>query len=178
MYVPMWLQQNHEPRVAETAVVGYPHEIYGEGMSLSIFFPLCVCVCVCVCCCKMCMHINGFVSLLSLISVVLFNVGVFAFVILKNEIEADEKDIVQGLKDLVKKKIASFAVPNAFLVCNVSSLIHCILVTYHDFIEERIILFIDCPRPSKDTFWKDHATYSSQDSSKPTRPVGRHLHAR
>ena len=23
--------QNHEPRLAETAVVGYPHEIYGEG---------------------------------------------------------------------------------------------------------------------------------------------------
>ena len=23
--------QNHEPRVAETAVVGYPHEIYGQG---------------------------------------------------------------------------------------------------------------------------------------------------
>ena len=24
--------QNHEPRVAETAVVGYPHELYGEGL--------------------------------------------------------------------------------------------------------------------------------------------------
>jgi hypothetical protein len=23
--------QNHDPRIAETAVVGYPHEIYGEG---------------------------------------------------------------------------------------------------------------------------------------------------
>ena len=26
------LLQNHDPRVAETAAVGYPHELYGEGM--------------------------------------------------------------------------------------------------------------------------------------------------
>ena len=25
--------QNHDSRVAETAAVGYPHELYGEGMS-------------------------------------------------------------------------------------------------------------------------------------------------
>ena len=24
--------QNHDPTVAETAAVGYPHELYGEGM--------------------------------------------------------------------------------------------------------------------------------------------------
>ena len=33
MYMYM---QNHEPRIAETAVVGYPHEIYGEGKKIVV----------------------------------------------------------------------------------------------------------------------------------------------
>ncbi|XP_064403228.1 acetyl-coenzyme A synthetase 2-like, mitochondrial [Halichondria panicea] len=63
---------NHEPQVAETAVVGYPHEIFGEG--------------------------------------------IMAFVILKSDVEIKDKDIVGSLKELVKKKIAAFAIPTAFLV--------------------------------------------------------------
>jgi len=63
---------NHDPRVAETAVVGYPHELYGEG--------------------------------------------VYTFVILKNGVKVVEEEVITGLKELVKKKIAAFAVPNNFLV--------------------------------------------------------------
>ena len=40
-----------------------------------------------------------------------------AFVILKTGIEAEDKDIVDSLKELVRKKIAAFAIPTAFLVC-------------------------------------------------------------
>ena len=38
------LVQNHEPQVAETAVVGYPHEIFGEGRRFVVLF-MHVCVC-------------------------------------------------------------------------------------------------------------------------------------
>ena len=40
-----------------------------------------------------------------------------AFVILKAGIEAEDKDVVDSLKELVRKKIAAFAIPTAFLVC-------------------------------------------------------------
>ena len=43
--------------------------------------------------------------------------GVYAFVILKDGVENTvEESVVKALKDLVKKKIAAFAIPNAFLV--------------------------------------------------------------
>jgi acetyl-CoA synthetase len=61
-----------EPRVAETAVVGYPHEIYGEG--------------------------------------------IYAFVILKDGVVASVETIAEDLKTIVRKKIASFALPNRFLI--------------------------------------------------------------
>ncbi|CAI8016115.1 Acetyl-coenzyme A synthetase [Geodia barretti] len=63
---------NTEPRVAETAVVGYPHEIYGEG--------------------------------------------IYAFVILKDGVVASVETIAEDLKTIVRKKIASFALPNQFLI--------------------------------------------------------------
>ena len=43
-------------------------------------------------------------------------VGVYGFVILKNGVNESEGEVIEGLKELVKKKIAAFAVPNAFLV--------------------------------------------------------------
>ena len=47
----------------------------------------------------------------------IFSVAVIAFVMLKEgqKVESEE-DIEDGLKELVKNKIASFAVPNMFLV--------------------------------------------------------------
>ena len=36
--------------------------------------------------------------------------------ILKNGVNESEGEVIEGLKELVKKKIAAFAVPNAFLV--------------------------------------------------------------
>ena len=48
--------------------------------------------------------------------VLLGHAGVYAFVILKNGVADKEEEVVEGLKDLVKRKIAAFAVPNAFLV--------------------------------------------------------------
>ncbi len=47
--------------------------------------------------------------------------GIFAYVILKNGVAVSDKEVVDGLKELVKKKIAAFAVPTAFLVCVVEN---------------------------------------------------------
>ena len=45
-----------------------------------------------------------------------FCTGVIAFLILKNGVDAKQEEIVQSLKDLVRKKIAAFAIPTAFVV--------------------------------------------------------------
>jgi acetyl-CoA synthetase len=58
--------------VAESAVVSYPHDIYGEG--------------------------------------------IFAFVVLKQDCKTPEKDLPNQLKQLVKSKIAAYAVPQEILV--------------------------------------------------------------
>ena len=42
--------------------------------------------------------------------------GVIAFLILKDGVVAEDEEIVKSLKDLVRKKIAAFAVPTAFVV--------------------------------------------------------------
>ena len=39
-----------------------------------------------------------------------------AFLILKDGVVVEQEDIVQSLKDLVRKKIAAFAIPTAFVV--------------------------------------------------------------
>ena len=70
-------------------MVGYPHEIYGEGEV--IFSKLCVLMISCI-------------------------AGVFAFVILKNGVTDDDKAIFEDLEKLIRKMIAAFAVPSAFLV--------------------------------------------------------------
>ena len=44
-------------------------------------------------------------------------VGVMAFLILRDGVEVEGEDIVKSLKELVRKKIAAFAIPTAFLVC-------------------------------------------------------------
>ena len=43
--------------------------------------------------------------------------GVIAFLILKDGVVVEDEEIVKSLKDLVRKKIAAFAVPTAFVVC-------------------------------------------------------------
>lgn len=66
---------NQHSNVAESAVVGYPHDLFGEG--------------------------------------------IFAYVILKNAIQEDEeneKKLVEELKAIVKKKIATYATPHQILV--------------------------------------------------------------
>lgn len=60
------------PAVAESAVVSYPHDIYGEG--------------------------------------------IYAYIILKDNVEVSESEVVEQLKALVKSKIVAYAVPNRFLV--------------------------------------------------------------
>ena len=42
--------------------------------------------------------------------------GVIAFLILKDGVTVEQEEIVQSLKDLVRKKIAAFAIPTAFVV--------------------------------------------------------------
>ena len=48
---------------------------------------------------------------------VLHLLGVIAFVIVKEGVELDEQRLCDSLKDLIKIKIGSFAIPNMFLVC-------------------------------------------------------------
>lgn len=47
---------------------------------------------------------------------VLTGAGIYAFVILKDDVVASVETIAEDLKALVKKKIAAFAMPNQFLV--------------------------------------------------------------
>lgn len=62
-------------------------------------------------------------------------VGVIAFLILRDGVEAEDKEIVKSLKELVRKKIAAFAIPTAFVVrlylqkCN-SAWLHGIIVLF------------------------------------------------
>lgn len=42
--------------------------------------------------------------------------GVIAFLILKDGVVAEDEEIIKSLKDLVRKKIAAFAIPTAFVV--------------------------------------------------------------
>ena len=42
--------------------------------------------------------------------------GVIAFIILRDGVDTKEEDIIASLKDLVRKKIAAFAIPTAFVV--------------------------------------------------------------
>ena len=43
--------------------------------------------------------------------------GIYAFVILKNDVTESGEEMAQSLKQLVKKKIGSFAVPQLVMVC-------------------------------------------------------------
>ncbi len=54
-------------------------------------------------------HIDGIAS-------IVVCAGIMAFVILKSDVKIKDEDIVGSLKELVKKKIAAFAIPTAFLV--------------------------------------------------------------
>jgi len=83
--------QNLDPRIAESAVVGFPHDIYGEGET----------------------NLTNYLCML----IISCTTGVFAFLILKNGVTDDEKVIFEDLMKLVRKMIAAFAVPNVFLVC-------------------------------------------------------------
>ena len=42
LYMYMYIQ-DHDPRVAETAVVGFPHDVYGEGNLHACMCAVCVC---------------------------------------------------------------------------------------------------------------------------------------
>lgn len=42
-----------------------------------------------------------------------------AFLILRDGVLADDQEIVTSLKELVKKKIAAFAIPTAFVVSSI-----------------------------------------------------------
>lgn len=92
--------QDHDHRVAETAVVGYPHEIFGEGTVVVVSS-----------------------ETLSLPTCSLFGgTGVYAFVILKDGVTDSEEVVKEDLKKLIKTQIGSFAVPQGFLVSWVDKL--------------------------------------------------------
>ena len=66
------LKKDEHPDVAESAVVAYPHDIFGEGIQ--------------------------------------------AYVVLKENVQHDEKDFTNKLKNLVKSKIAHYAMPHRIIV--------------------------------------------------------------
>lgn len=65
---------NEHVSVAESAVVSYPHDIFGEG--------------------------------------------IYAYVILKENVDVDELKLIAQLKSTVKQKIAHYAIPHCFLITN------------------------------------------------------------
>lgn len=64
--------QTEHPEVAESAVVGFPHDVKGEG--------------------------------------------VFAFIVLKENVQRPEEEIVAELRKMVRSTIAGYAVPDVILV--------------------------------------------------------------
>ena len=107
----LWVQDD-DWRVAETAVVGYPHELFGQGVQF--------------CCCP----VGGTsVTASSLhLSCLPAHIGIYAFVILRDGVEDEEEVIRDHLRSLVQKRIGSFAVPQQFLVrawCRVLSCCAC-----------------------------------------------------
>jgi len=53
-----------------------------------------------------------------------------AFIILKSGISIENEEIISSLKELVRKKIAAFAIPTAFLVSQLISRM-CHIVMYY-----------------------------------------------
>ena len=90
----MCASQNRDPRVAETAVVGYPHDVFGQG----------VCVC----------HEVIYTALSFPLSLSL--AAILAFVILKDGVKDCDEAVFDQLKALVKTSIGAFATPQQFLV--------------------------------------------------------------
>ena len=87
---PLCLIQDHDPRVAETAVVGRPHDVYGEGKGSRVSnTPL---------------------------SAPLLCPDIYAFVVLKDGVMDNEEGVVSDIQQLVRKHIGGFAVPQSILV--------------------------------------------------------------
>ena len=51
--------------------------------------------------------------------------GIYAFVILKDGVSDSDEEMAKSLKQLVKKKIGSFAVPQLVMVCTVLCRLSC-----------------------------------------------------
>ena len=120
--------------MAETAVVGFPHEIYGEGKGWWGEKPCVYMYSTCSGCVNSEQALSSnTVSLhespaslnpgpcctrirIYMYNILIFILGIYAFVILKDNVVASIKSIAEDLKAIVKKKIAAFALPNQFLV--------------------------------------------------------------
>ena len=87
--------QNDDPRVAETAVVGYSHDVFGQG--------------------RACQHTHQ-LSLLALHHPPSAPPAIYAYIILKNDCPDLDKDVMKDLCQLVRNKIGPIAVPQKFLV--------------------------------------------------------------
>ena len=86
------LQDNH-PDVAESAVVGFPHDIKGEGGQRALWDT----------------------SSRKVANYLLF-LGIYAYVTLKEHATITPEDLRSELKELVKKEIGSFASPEIIQV--------------------------------------------------------------
>lgn len=93
------ISQNQCSAVAESAVIGYSHDIKGQGWNSlvkNIDFIL-----------KRC--IKNFLFL-----------GIYAFVVLKKNMKVKEEDLYKQLNSVVSEKIAKYACPD-FVLVNLSS---------------------------------------------------------
>ncbi len=84
--------QDHDLRVAETAVVGRPHDVYGEGKGSATLKP----------------HLSAAHKHCI--------IDIYAFIVLKDGVSDNEEGVVSDVQQLVKKHIGSFAVPQTVLV--------------------------------------------------------------
>ena len=81
--------------VAEVAVVGYPHELKGEGFFLY--------------------SISNNLSV-TLLCILLCFTGVYAFITLKEHVTETEEQIKEEMRAHIKKKIAAYAMPDMMQV--------------------------------------------------------------
>ena len=111
VYIWTWYYQDEHPMVAEVAVVGYPHDIKGEGKSPNSIN-----------CFSWSTGIRRFWTTLGVLYVLVhvicaLNVtGVYAYITLKEHVTEPHEQIEAEMRAHVKQKIASYAVPDLMQV--------------------------------------------------------------
>ena len=116
--------------------------------------------------CNNCVRLLQFKPVLRYLLISLFS-GIYAFIILKDGVEWTAKSVAEDLTQLIKKKIAAFAVPNQFLVRNLMIFFFIIINLVGFFVY--FFFPADSAWSTQDPLREDNASYSEEDSSQPAQ---------